>query len=213
QRAERHITLERGPGGEWTMPGKWPTRKPEVEQLVALLIGLQSRFAPIAIDDPADFAAYGLDTPAVLVAVRTDGDEHRLAFGESSGKTVQEEEGPGESNRFSRPTYLRVDDRMEVLRLGPGLIAALDRPVDYYQQRRLFPSERVTKEGEAQERVERLAATSVVVRAKKTSPKKGFEPLDTGGQTPSSDGGIAYTLARAGDEWEIKEPVHDRVDP
>src|SRR5262245_36171937 len=35
--------------GTWTLPGKWPTRTAEVNQLVALLTGLQSRFAPVAV--------------------------------------------------------------------------------------------------------------------------------------------------------------------
>src|SRR3954469_9684563 len=44
QRGDRHVILERGADDEWTLPGRWPTRKPEVEQLVSLLTGLRSRF-------------------------------------------------------------------------------------------------------------------------------------------------------------------------
>ena len=41
--------------------------------------------------------------------------------------------------RFDRPTFVRIDDLGEVLRLGPGLAGALlDRPSDYYLQRRVF---------------------------------------------------------------------------
>src|SRR5437868_15453500 len=35
--SDHPVLLERGPGGAWTAPGQWPARKPEVEQLVALL--------------------------------------------------------------------------------------------------------------------------------------------------------------------------------
>src|SRR5436190_19923290 len=31
---ERPVVLERSAGGDWTLPGHWPTRKAEVEQLV-----------------------------------------------------------------------------------------------------------------------------------------------------------------------------------
>src|SRR5207244_7506474 len=138
--------LERGAGGEWTLPGKWPARKAEVDELVHLLTNLRSRFVPIPVRDPADLKSYGLDQPPATVTVSAAKTTHRLAFGEE----------PGESNRFSRPTYLRLDDRPEVLRLAPGLVAILDRPQDYYQQRRLFPSERVARDGDSQEKVERL---------------------------------------------------------
>src|SRR5438105_4181827 len=47
----KHWTLERSPGGEWTMPGNWPTRKPEVEELVALLGNLHTRFTPISLNE------------------------------------------------------------------------------------------------------------------------------------------------------------------
>src|SRR5260370_38013109 len=36
---DKEVVLERGTGADWTMPGKWPTRKPEVEELVNLLTG------------------------------------------------------------------------------------------------------------------------------------------------------------------------------
>ena len=43
------------------------------------------------------------------------------------------------ANRLALPTFLRLDQRPEVLRLAPGLVSALSRPADYYLQRRLFP--------------------------------------------------------------------------
>src|SRR5262249_42888052 len=44
-KGDRFVLLERK-GGEWTMPGNWPTRQPEVRELVDLLGNLHSRFEP-----------------------------------------------------------------------------------------------------------------------------------------------------------------------
>src|SRR5262249_8347836 len=60
----RQLVLERGAGGEWNLPGRWPTRKPEVEQFVALVTNLHSRFAPIPLAEGVDLKAYGLDPAA-----------------------------------------------------------------------------------------------------------------------------------------------------
>jgi hypothetical protein len=110
-----------------------------------------------------------------------------------------------EKNRFEWPTWLRLNDRPEVLRLPPGLVAQLDRPADYYQQRRLFPGERVAKDAEATEmgerpgargatRVERLTARGVTIEDKK------------GGQKP-------FTLVHTREgSWELQEPVRDRLE-
>src|SRR5690349_14657732 len=37
QHGQRLVVLEHGADGEWTLPGKWPARKAEVEELVRLL--------------------------------------------------------------------------------------------------------------------------------------------------------------------------------
>ncbi len=175
------VVLERR-GGEWALKaGNWPIRKPEVEELVGLLGSLRSRFAPIHLDDPPDLKSYGLEPPSVTVTLRAGDKEHRLAFGEESG----------DSNRFSWPTYLRLDDKPEVVRLAPGLLNTLKRPQDYYQERRLFRTERVAKEGDSQEKVDRLAAQAVTAKG-------------TGG---------TYALEREGQEWELHDPVHDHPDP
>jgi hypothetical protein len=179
----RRVVVERPPDGEWTLPGKWPTRKAEVAELVGLIGNLRSRFTPQVLDPdptPEDLKEFGLDQPPVTVTVWA-GDKHRLAFGEEQR----------ESNRFSRATFLRMDDKPEVVRLAPGLVALLSHPQDYYQQRRLFPSERIAKEGDSQEKVERLTAKAVTVKG--------------------GDG--SYTLTQAGDEWELREPVRDHTDP
>ncbi len=184
---DRRLVLQRAADGAWSLPGQWPTRKAEVEGLVALLGGLRSRFVPERIEaGGAGLRHYGLDHPAVTVTLRADEQDYHLAFAEAD---------EGDANRFSRPTYLRIDDYPEVVRLAPGIVAALDRPVDYYQQRRLFPSERVPREAGSAERVERLAARSLSYADKR------------------KDGTGSWTLTHVGDEWEMTQPVHDRTDP
>jgi hypothetical protein len=197
---DKHVVLERAPGQDWTLPGKWPARPREVEQLVGLVTGLRSRFAPLAVDD-AGLASYGLDKPPVTVTVRgRDGKEHVLQLGE---------EPPGASNRFSRPTYLRLEGKHEVIRLAPGLVAALDRPLDYYRSRwlfpyrhrqdRLVPSEQQVKEGDAPDKTEALTVKALTVKGPQDKEKKESAP--------------DYTLTWQDDDWRLDYPVAERPDP
>jgi hypothetical protein len=203
RQGDRVLVLERGPGDAWVLPGKWPTRSNEVKQLVALLANLRSRFEPVTVSDETSLKDYGLDQPAVAVTLRTADKSYRLALGEPEAAPKRDEPNePGDQSRFARPTYLRlgekngdaVTDQPEIIRLAPGLIAALDRPVDYYQQRRLFPADRVAKEGDTQDKEDRLSAKSLSVKEKRP-------------------GGSDYTLNRAGDDWELTAPVRDHADP
>jgi hypothetical protein len=178
-----NTVLQRRADGSWSLPGNWPIRTAEVQSLLDLLAGLRSRFEAIPLAGDADLKVYGLDHPAVTVEVRIDGKMHTLEFAEKA-------EGV---SRFSRETYLRLDKKPEVVRLGPGVIAALDRPTDYYQQRRLFSGERVAKDGSSPEKIERLAAKSVSVEEKK--------PNET-----------HFGLTRQGDAWEVADPVRDRLE-
>jgi hypothetical protein len=173
--------------GQWVLPGNWPVRRLEVENLVGLLTSLRSRFEPQPLHDDKDLQAFGLDHPAVTVTIRTDGEEHTLAFGEPQPDDLE--------NRFSRDTYARLDHKMEVVRLAPGLVAALDRPTDYYQERRLFEKEAVTEQ-DRRDTVEQLQARSLTIEDKKSDSAH-------------------FTLARKGRSWkeaELTEPVHDRLD-
>lgn len=186
QQGDQVLILQKE-NGVWTLPGKWPTRTAEVKQLVALLTGLESRFASVPLADDAELSLYGLDKPGVTVVVQADGKTYRLAFGEGKDDTA---------SRFARPTWLQIVEpkQEEVVRLTPGLVAALDKPADYYQQRRLFPGERIAKENEPGEKDERLIAKSLSVEQKK-------------------EDGVRYTLSRNGNDWELSQPVRDRVDP
>src|SRR5262249_13527556 len=133
-----------------------------------------------------------------------------VAFGEAWPEPKEKEAESGRSekkepsvNRLDLPTYLRLDDKPEIVRLAPGLVATLSRSADYYLQRRLFTDvERVAKESaggfggasDSAEKVEQLAA-------------KGLAGED---RRPD---GSKYALVKNGDEWELSQPTKDRVDP
>jgi hypothetical protein len=208
QQGDRRWTFERA-GADWTLPGRWSAHKAEVEQLVELLTtGLQSRFAPIALTgEPPDLAAYGLDKPAVTVTVRAGSKDYQLAFGEEPEERKKPEE---RDNRFSRPTYLRLGDNGEVLRLRPGLIAALTRPLAYYQQRRLFLSERVARDTDPTEKVEQLLAKAVEVKEVKPEEDKDKKTEDKKDGKPEA---VSYTLNKVDGEWQLSEPQPDRPNP
>jgi hypothetical protein len=184
---DRTVVLLRDPDGKWSLPGGWPIREKEVGDLVSLVAGLRTRFVPEHLGEKApDLAKYGLEKPAATVTAQTrDGKSYRLSLGEANAK-------PGE--RFTNPTWLRLDEQREVIRLAPGIIAALDRPADYYQQRRLFPGERVAKSPGSVDKVERLDAKSVTIH-------------DT------QEGSTPFTLARDKEEWSLESPVKDLLDP
>ena len=128
--AGRPVVELRRSGAGWALPGNWPVNPAPVKELTDLLGGLRPRFEA----EPADGAVlrkYSLDhDAAVVVQLATTTGEHTLAFGRKPTAT---------GDPFTQETYVRVDDKPEVLRLGPGLIDELERPVDAYQQRRLFP--------------------------------------------------------------------------
>src|SRR5439155_24387112 len=48
-----------GPGKPLELPGNWPVRRNEVEELVGTLVGLKSRFQPVPIDADGDVKAFG----------------------------------------------------------------------------------------------------------------------------------------------------------
>ncbi|MGL4550014.1 MAG: DUF4340 domain-containing protein, partial [Gemmataceae bacterium] len=170
RRANDEVTLERA-GGEWRLAGGWAARAAEVRRLLDALADLRSRFAP----EPAgDFK------PAVTVAVTTKGGTRTFGLGEKGG-----------GSPFDRPTYLQAGGG-ELSRLAPGLVALFDRPAEYYQQRRLFPSRREKKEDGGTARAERLDGKELVVEEK---------------------GEKRFAVRKAGDEWELSYPQRDALDP
>ncbi|HTU90679.1 MAG TPA: DUF4340 domain-containing protein, partial [Gemmataceae bacterium] len=192
QRIEVHASsgiteLNHKADGQWSLPGNWPIRRLEVDNLVGLLTSLRSRFQPQPIHDDKDLQIFGLDHPAVTVTIRTTGEEHTLSFGEQPSDNLE--------NRYSRATYARLDQKKEVVRLAPGLVAALNKPTDYYQERRLFEKESISGD-DRRDSVEQLHARSLSVEDKKR-------------------GGTRFTVVRSGQSWkegELTEPVRDRLD-
>ncbi len=192
---ERKVSFERGTDqDEWSLPGKWPVRDKEFAALLTTLTQLHSRFVAEPLKDEADLANYGLDANTLTIKVTADDAEHMLLLGE----------GPGEGNRFVRPTFLRLDKQMEVVRLAPGLIAQLGQGQEYYQQRRLFPSKRVPKEPDSTEKIELLDALNLSVSAGANK----FTLTHTPNPSPSGRG-----VRGVGDDWQLTAPVIDRTDP
>ncbi len=223
---DHQVILERNASNsDWNMPGNWPTRKPEVEELVRLLTGLHSRFDPIALGDPPDLEKFGLDKPLVVVKVRAGDSGHTLAFGK--GKEAPDREASGTDNPFTTPVFLRLDKKPEVIRLAPGLASALMHGPDYYQYRRLFPPGERAKEGGPQDKVKRLAVKDVKELAVKSaagsytlapspqplSPAAGERGRGEGLQ-PLSPAAGERGRGEGNDEWELRATdIRDRADP
>jgi hypothetical protein len=190
RRDANHLILERKPKGQWSLPGNWPVREPEVRELVDRLSNLRSRFAPMRLGDkPERYGLAEVQRP-LHVDVQANGKTYKLILGEE----------PAETNRFSRPTFLRLGDEHEVLRLAPNLVANLDRPADYYQQRRLFPSERPKTDKDTPTRSVSEADSKPLLDAKALAVQGG-------------DSAAGYAVAKSGSDWELQQPVRDAVDP
>jgi hypothetical protein len=169
-------TLECDADGAWSLPGKWPVRTVEVNQLVKTLTQQRSRFASLSGDNPF---AKNDDVLTVKLTLK-DKKEHTLRLVEEAG----------EENRFNRATFVQVDGKEDILRLGPNVIAELDRPQEYFQQRRLFDAKAVARDGDPKDKVEEVQADQVAVIG--------------------PDG--AFTIDKKGAGWELKQPVVDRLD-
>jgi hypothetical protein len=222
-------------GAGWRLPGNWPLRGPEADELVGLLTGLRTRFQPVPLADGADLAAYGLapDQKPIPVRVTANGIDYLLTFGEPPPT-------PGEPP-FTRPAYVRVNDFPEVVRLGPDVLPLLRRPADGYRRRQLFPDgERVKVAASADPFAPPVGpasgASTVVLlgdRVREVSARGPGKAVTLFGVKVSRP--EAYTLRRTGplpqpvaaekggepaippdrlaEAWEIAAPSRDRVDP
>jgi hypothetical protein len=171
ERPGGNVLLQRA-GDDWRLAGGWATRPAEVRRLLDTLANLRSRFAP---ESPEGF------TPRLSVRAVTADGERRLHFGDK-----------GQRGGFDSPSYVRSGEESVVVRLAPGIVDLLDRPAEYYQQRRLFPSQRERKDDTGTARVERVVGKEVVVEEK---------------------GEKRFALARVGDTWELQYPLRDALDP
>jgi Domain of unknown function (DUF4340) len=207
-------------GKAWSLPGGWPVRGPEAQELVGVIAGLNTRFAPIPVNAENDLKPYGLDRSQnpveVKVVVEFPGPEktktHTLLFGEPTDHT---------GNPFTRPTYARLDDKPEVIRAAPGLLAVLHRPADAYRKRQLFPEVKTVRIADARPSfpgdpempsppVALLDAKSITV----TGPDGTWvatrtAPPPSATTKPAADLSVERLAAR----WELTQPVTDRVDP
>lgn len=225
------FTLERT-GDGWKLPGNWPLRKTEVDELVGLLTNLRTRFEPIPFKDPEDFGLAPKQNP-VVIRVTAGGENHTLMFGENVDDNAE--------NAFTRPTYLRMDDNPDVLRLGPDVLPVLRRPLDAYRRRQLFPDvDRVKLPGSRSLEPfasPQAAAITPIIGDKVASIEvagPGSEISVFGLKVPVPDGRFkltrtsptpapvardksavdpAVTPAQLASAWERSAPVRDRVDP
>ncbi|MSU80401.1 MAG: DUF4340 domain-containing protein [Gemmataceae bacterium] len=180
--------------GEWTLPGNWPTRAVEANQWVGLLTSLRSRYTPTTLGVKIDLKPYGLDASPLVVKVTVGDVTHTLRIAEE----------PTETNRFARATFLRVDEKPEVIRLGPGIVNTLDRTRQYFQQHRIFEAARVAKEGSPKDKVEQVVANAIEVVADKTKFK--IQKHDDDSWV------IASAQIKKADKWE-EAYDNDRIDP
>lgn len=222
-------------GAGWRLPGNWPLRGPEAEELVGLLTNLRTRFQPVPIEAGADLTPYGL-APAqkpTAVTVTAGGIPYVLTFGEPDASAGDPP--------FTRPAYVRVNDFPEVLRLGPDVLPLLRRPADGYRRRQLFPDgERVKVQASANPfgvPVGPSSGVSTAVllgdRVTAVSARGPGAPVNVfGAKVPRP---VSYTLRRTGptpqptsaekgaeraiapdrlaEAWEVASPARDRVDP
>ncbi len=196
--------LVRGYSGSWFTAGDWPANGDEVQRLVERLCRLESRHTLVS-HAPSHFPV------TIEVLLRED---LALAVSTLAGTALTESplaslvawattrearlmrlhfaEADSDNPRFVRPTLLRLAGQSEILRLAPGLIDELTRPGDLYRLRRLFPTERIARLSNPQERVDQLQARELVL-TQKDAP--------------------TLRLVHGPDGWELHAPTRDHVDP
>ena len=128
----------------WRLPGNWPLRRSEVEELVETLGTLRTRFYSIPLAEGMDLAPYGLapNQKPLVIKLTTERQLVSLTFGEPKPAADETE--------FARPAYLRVNDAPEILKLGPDVMQVLRRRSESYRRRALFPDvERIKLAGAA----------------------------------------------------------------
>ena len=131
---QRPLVLKSAAAGQaLELPGDWPIRRYEVDELLATLRDLKSRYFPIPVDDKTDLSVYGLssDQKPVVVKITSKDGVQVLRFGEEPAKAGV--------NPFTRATYVREDGKNEIVRLGPNVLPVLRRNEELYRRRQLFP--------------------------------------------------------------------------
>jgi Domain of unknown function (DUF4340) len=205
-------------GKAWTLPGGWPTRGPEVQDLVDLLTDLDSRFEPMHVGADTDLSPYGLAPAqkpvAVTMTVAQPGaaktSTFRLFFGESPDHS---------GNPFTRPTYFRLEDQNQILRGAPGLMLVLNRPKDSYRKRQLFPEVERVRVGDprptfpGEPEPPRATVSLLDARRVTVSGPAGSWTLQRRSTAVPHKPGADMTSEQLAEDWELVEPVRDAVDP
>ena len=208
------------------LPGNWPIRRSEVDELLRVLHDLRSRYYPISIDHTTDLKQYGLadDQKPLMVKITSADAAETLRFGEAPVH-------PGE-NPFTRATYVRMEGKNEILRLGPHVLPILRRNEETYRRRQLFPE--AIRERIAQPKVHSMpgmpeepagaaqptfllsdAAKRIVIDTpsgrlvlQREAPlPKPEAPADKPDDDPT------LSITKLAETWDLVEPVHDRIDP
>ncbi|HEV3144144.1 MAG TPA: DUF4340 domain-containing protein, partial [Gemmataceae bacterium] len=212
------VVLEKSQSGVLALPGQWPTRKQEADELVGLITSLHSRFQPISVGTGMNLKPYGLDEiqKPVAVEVKTAEGNFHLLFGEPE---------QAEGSPFARPTYVQVNYRPEVVRLGPDLLPVLKRPREFYQRRQIFPEvERVkfagntpppspfgpppSAESTGPVMLPRVQYITVEGPLGKISLRRVSEF-----QKPEDLASTRFEPFQVAEHWEITDPVTDRPEP
>jgi hypothetical protein len=131
---QRPLVLKSPAAGQpLELPGDWPIRRYEVDELLATLRDLKSRYFPIPVDDKTDLSQYGLasDQKPVTVKITSKDGTQVLRFGEEPAKAGV--------TPFTRATFVRADGKNEIVRLGPNVLPVLRRNEELYRRRQLFP--------------------------------------------------------------------------
>ena len=212
---------------EWRLPGNWPLRKPEVEELVQTLGTLRTRFYAIPLSEGADLSAYGLapGQNPLPVMLTINSQQHVLLFGDPKPA--------GDETAFTRPAFVRIDNLPEVLQLGPDVMPVLRRSAESYRRRALFPDvERVkvsagspgspggdtpstlTLPGEETERISVSRPTPQFLGIRLLPMECDFT-LIRRGKLPepavmTRGGEPAINSDRLADAWELELPIHSR---
>jgi hypothetical protein len=204
--------------------GNWPVRQAELDELVQLLTNLRSRFAPIPLAADADLSGYGLDAKKqnpITVKVKINDKGHTLLFGQPASNAGE--------NSFTQPTYLRIDEQPDLLRLGPDVLNVLRRGEEEYRLRRIFPEKsrlRVSEEIAPNLASDERPTTKMtellddrVTRIHIDGPAGSYTlekiaDLPKEKPLPSRPQGDTFvTPVQLAESWRLTYPVGDRVDP
>jgi hypothetical protein len=213
------------PGQPLELPGNWPIRRAEVEELTNTLHDLKTRYYPIAIDDKTDLTPYGLSEAQkpIRVTIKMKSGTQKLDFGEAPLQ-------PGD-NPFTRATYVRPEGKNEVLRLGPQVLPILRRTEETYRRRQLFPEAmraRVQEPKRARipgmEEPERTPAptfllSDAAVKISTAMPSGQFV-LERVAPNPEPepppdkpDDDAVIQPVKLAESWVLAAPTRDRIDP